>query len=528
MRPTATSLIILLTTLILFGLHTPSRAALQGYYESHRDTPLFAFEGTDPVALKYAVENLTRSIHLSANYLPTDSQKYTLKGLYPIRFLSTISSTEGSRLTFLTSPSLVTAITYHINLRKTITAYTRDIKNIIHILNTFDKNQTAFLNGYTDVNFYASQLNLALQNVERRRLEEKNRFRCLFGLRKVCTTKVTDIEIEYERQENGTNTPKNILVRNKDILTEAMIREYARPAISKTTESIDDLPAVQLGNGACRYFTAPPVMMFWWSTSRISNSDIIRITPVNDLLFYDLRTIEGAYYETLREAGIGYQYQPLNPYLCPDFGHDIGLTLSSYYIQNEIITHPIFDIVSDEDVVFTKLKNLEQKIRLSHPILQSYKITAFMKDVQLLLETYEEHALIQNLGKEKLSRLYSFNTLWKSKGAWIEYIIGNIDDMTLATINVSRHQEIPLTALFLTRSYISTLFFLSNETIVEAPILLTQKRENVSLEKFYLRSYNNDLIHKIPPQELPKFINDSGLRVNLIMTPELFNDRFKR
>ena len=494
---------------------------LEQYVLRHQSDPLFAFEGTNPDVLQQSVKNLQKSLSLSINYLPEETRKITQRILFPITFLESIPKTENLRIQLLKQPSIKGAIQYHFSLLRTMYLYKKNAQDMIGVLSTLDNADLAFLNGYTNAEFYISQLHAAIRIVSNREEDERVRFKCLLGVSSLCNINTLKKSKEKILLENKERTPREILLRNREIIAQSVVRGFT--AFSKTTETINELPIVRLNNGVCRYSTTLPAMMFWWGLSRVSNSEIIRITPVNDLLFYDLQETEGGYYQTLKESGLLYQHQPLNPYLCPDFGHDASLVLTSYYIQNDLMKKPIFSgLDKDLDISFITLSELEKDIVSPASFLNAGFVEDFIENIKSLLNTYSVNTLTSILGSEKVSRLYSLTTIWDAKSAWTEYLMGTIDDMGLTAINISRQQDIPTYAFFLTRSYISTLFFLSNETIVDVPLLLTQKKEFIPVKNFHLRSYNDDLILKIPPHEAPAFISDTRLKVNSIISPEFY------
>ncbi|NQV93242.1 hypothetical protein HQ403_01960 [Candidatus Kaiserbacteria bacterium] len=519
------TVILLLTVLILslFALENkgPGSTELEYYISQHQAKPLFAFEGSDPSELEHSIKNLKKSLSLSISYFPEETKQYTRKILFPIEFLETLPMTEMLRVQLSTKPSLIEAKKYHFSLLKTIYIYKKNAQDMVYVLDSLDNHDLFFLNGSTNVNFYSTQLKLAIQMANKRGEEEKRRFKCLLKISSSCRIEPKDIPTDKIHVEDKESTPREILSQNKNIIAQSVVNKFT--AFSKTTKSIGSLPTIFLNDGICRYSNDIPAIMFWWSSSRISDSETIRINPINDLLFNDLSEANGNYYETLNKSGLKYQHQPLNPYLCPDFGHDASLVLTSHYIQNDLMHSPLFSVAAkDTDILLTELASLEKNIISSTSFLDTRIVEGFIEKVKLLLETSNPDTLTLTFGNKNVDRLFSLVTVWKGKSAWSEHLIGNIDDMGLTAVNVSRKQEIPLYALFLTRSYIDTLFFLSNETIVDFPLLLTEKRGLAPIKNFHFRSYNDDLISQIPPQDAAEFISDTRLKVNLIMSPEFY------
>ena len=157
----------------------------------------------------------------------------------------------------------------------------------------------------------------------------------------------------------------------------------------------------------------------------------------------------------------------------------------------------------------TELALREESIRQSTDILTMEAVEQYVLRSEILLGTEGEQSLAEVLGPEAVLELEHIISVWRSKGAWLEYQIAHIDYLDeVAGILVSDGALTHDDAL-LTRTYPSTFYLLANETVVKTPLSLIQERATFNPLTFGLVSYNNTLRSLFSPTEIIKYIVNS-------------------
>jgi hypothetical protein len=494
---------------------SPAELRLYRYYIQHKFDPIFSLEGTDVESFSAALVDLQASLEKSIVNFSPENRRFIAQKMYPIKFLSTLKTTEQVRREFLQNPSLASARTYHRNLLRTIEAYKTDSDQTEQTLRSFPHNNTlAFLDGNTNTHFVADQIKKARGYAHKRLMEEEHRFSCLYGKKHECAR--PNSTIIQERLDAPTDTSQSTIAtiyRNASDEYAKSGTGDARTSFSITTPDLSDIPTLVLENPSCISNNSTGLYTLWWSTSRMSDSVALRINSIDELLFHDTEKSPGKYYETLNEGGMRHQYQPLNPYFCIDFALDERTIASAHYIQYVLKRNPVFsiqDTVTNPD--FSALATIEKKIIQSTELLFASDVKEYTDKVWVYMSEHGEKNLSSIIGKASTENLLHVLGVWRDKSAWFEFTIGNFDDMHISISYVSKYQDIPLYSLFLTRSNFSSLYLLSNETVVSEPIKLIEVPTPIPIEKFHLVNYTDSLSSQFTLKEIEEYIENTGRR----------------
>lgn len=509
-------------------------ARLYRYLLETRLSPLFAIPGSDTEAMRTALDALEKSRDAFLTSFDLKERQLLREHLYPIAFLRSLADTEDARRAFLGDPSSQNSEHYHNSLLHTIDEYQTAIATLRDTVRSYDEKTLGFWQGITSTHFIEETLDTVFLEATARMHEETRRYRCLsFGLWcKSLSGTQGDLQSEPDVSTLDSLPPtieRNLRVvdaradRPPETLTQWGGEEWkARGAYALATlahpTTFKDLPVAFLNNSKCAVHDEPTYVRFWWSTSRASDIPTARIAILNDLYFRDLAHATSEFEQTLYEMGIPYIFQPTNPFICIDFGIDISTVFSAYYIQNELAAQPIFSAAletNDNDTLKT-LAAIENTLRTSGRVLDVSLIESYISRAEDLVNRKGERDLASLLEYADVRRIERFVEIWNAKSAWLEYIVGYLDDESITTRLLSQFRDMSMEEMILTRSYISSLYLFSNETIISSPVSLVEKRERFDLSQLDLISYNQTLSAQYSPQEMVRYILISDTAINTL------------
>lgn len=511
------------------NLETASPAELRLYrylVETRRD-PVFAFPGVDTEQLKSALDAFegTRDAFLARH---TEGDREILRNyLYPIDFLRSMTATERARQTFLKDPTPQYAAGYHASLMETITMYREKASGVRKILGDFDEKTLGFWHGLTSTDRIKNVFSTIILESDARADVARKRFNCFkYGFS--CSSLLQDAD--SLRTHRTTPTAGNIdparppaptIALHRNLIEAPLAWETSGPAYSITTQSVEEMPVVSIENSPCALNDEVPYVRFWWSNSRVSKIPSLKMFFLNDLYFRNIARPSNPVEKEFVERGVTYLFQPLNPFVCIDYGSDVGSVLTAYMVQNLLKEDPVSASSENAPEAVYELISLQEHILKSADILSVQGVTAFVSSAENTLNALGEKALAGYIGENAVLRLEEIITLWRSKSAWFGYHIGTLDDASKSILLLSKEGPIPLEEMFLLRSYVSSLFQISNATIVKEPLLLLEDKRPFEPQNFGVVGFRESLSTTLTPAQVLELLQEYAKNLDHIIDHDL-------
>lgn len=477
--------------------------------------PILALPGTDPDQLKGAVEALRASedTYLQS-YAPAAQERITAL-IHPIAFLASLPALEESRREFTARPSYIRAVRYQLALTRSLAllrAYSRSLSDEIYDLPI--EYATATPGGATSKEYVARTLADAYLRAGDQSKEIRRRTACTVWYRAACELRYPSVAAPPPAASDDGAAAGAYA---------AALREFLFGPIPFSPRSLTEtdprqLPLVRIADAACT--RAPQATyLFMWSVSRTSGRDAFWASPATEMLFHETASEGDAFGRDLASAGVEYAYQMMNPYLCFDYGIDVGKIRTAYFLE-QALADPILRAYAEADLpeAFRPLQSLEGAIAASDTLIDTANIEAYIRGIEAQL--YDPSAALGAITDADRRRLIELVTLWRSKTAWLATEISRMDDMAMTNRYVLRVTKLPIEALFLSRSYYSTLLLSGNETIYGSPLRFTEHRADPADPEGGLVPYQGGLEQTVPLEVLPSFLLREGERSESVYTVE--------
>lgn len=482
--------------------------------------PILALPGVDIDNLREAVQTYKSTQQPYLHHYSEETQKEIQKALHPFSFLESLPTLESARRDFLEKPTLQKALLYNDNLKLSLEYYQSNSKSLRAFFVNDPNNEriVTFLAGTTSQNFFREALARGEEEVSQQTLVRANRLECLLGKTTSfdCTPRIPEISpfapSDFKEIEVATPLQKS---QNTEALREYIKREEV---FSLSDTQAEDLPLVHLPVSNCTHYGSA-TYTFVWRKSESSDLLAFWLTPVDDLVFSNTSKKGGAIFDSLAEVGIAYDFQPINPYFCIDSSIDSGLVRTAYFIYDQLTENPILGDVtfnSNTEPQLENLKLLENMILDSKTTLDVGDVENFVLEANSLIRQNNHTSLLQNLTEEQLELLSDIVLLWRTQSAWFESEIGRLDDMNSSINDVLGVIYVTPNALFLTRSYASSLYQTSNTTLHPNTLSFLKTRKRPSLDEASMVGYNNFMRRFIPPHLLSSFLLKQDKRSELV------------
>ena len=477
--------------------------------------PVLALPGVDTVELRLVADALASGQSRYLHHYEGYDQQLVAELIHPFAFLNDLPELEDSRRLFLKEPSYRAALSYSWQQYRTLWELGRYSLEVSDLFHSFDNESTVYSPaGLTTNHYFSLQLAEVHLVSELQMKVVKNRLWCLLGLRSGgdCLVDFPEVKSHNVIPTLNQSTIDNLMAHGRALKT--YWHKEPNHFLSLTEVTSNDLPLVYLPEARCTSDLSA-AYLFSWRPSRVSGLTSLWSTTVNEILFHDVSRLSTPVYEEMAEAGVRYEYQPLNLYLCVDAGHDLATVRTAYYLQNQLQKTPLLSQYQGSELPATwrQAAVLETAVVDATDILDVSLVDVYVEELSNIFFNYEMSS--SELSDLEWSRWLSILNLWRTKTAWFETEVAKTEDLLVTNQFVMPITEIDLNSLFFTRSYLSTLLLTSNQTIYSRPISFLQHRAQ-EFEVADLLRYQEDLSQQISLEELPGFISEEVRRAEAV------------
>lgn len=473
------------------------------YAKMHRLDPIFAFEGTDPNALEESLKNFAVSERIAARYFSSSEQSALVPTHYPLSLAYTLARTERARIALLNTPNIRTALWYHFNLIRSLHAYAYFSIQTSTFFYGLNPAQAGFLGGQVSAVDIANKIAHSRSAVQKNIEAESQRLKCLLFQKKACT--------EVYPFPYLSNYPATMQVPevsatarlNRVLLEELSTTRDNIPTENITTEERTIAPMIAVYGSTCFPYANPTLYIAWTAHSRMRGTKSVHMTFVNDLLFNKYQNVPNEYAQNLVRAGISYEYQPMNPYLCIDYIRDISQVLRAYYVRDALRIQPLF--ASSSEVRFSDIAKRERDIVNERDVLAFAEVEGYLQASVAILRKEGEEGLSTYIGAEQVRTLEHLARIWGTSPNY-DLVIGAAEDSFYSAIVIRQQHKGPLFAYAASRLHIGTTLMLHNETLTYPyESLLKDNILNEEVSK-YIARYEHDLKSVVPRAELKNYL----------------------
>lgn len=462
--------------------------------------PILALPATNTSELLKAIRALEESQQAYISFYSPQEQGYIENALHPFEFLYLLPALEDARREVLNNPTYVGAVQYVHLLDIALREQQAYIQRLVDTFPEFEQRgfSSSFLAGTTSDSHIVKTLNDLQLHLESQRKKVVARKRCLLGWR---TGNKCPMEFPALVPISSDALPEN---REKVLTYGDVLRNYIhenRERFSLTTTPANELPLVHITNAACTR-NSNSVYIFTWRSSLLSEHIALWATPITELIFHDTQQQKNAFETKLANAGVEYEFQPINPYYCIDNGFDTGLIRSAYYIQNSLQKNPLFKTETLQSE-YSHIAELEESLTSQTTILHTATVEAYIAALQTLLYSQQRY---DSLHTNDIARAHELVTIWRAQSAWLESEIIRLESMAATSRYVLTKMEIPIEPLFVTRSYFSNLLFANNTTLFEPRVSFLFEIKPLNLTEAGVVEYFTDLQQHVPLSTLVDFI----------------------
>ena len=300
-----------------------------------RRSPIFGIEGTDPEALRAAVEELASVQKRLVDAQSSAEKQNSASNLYPIRFLESLANLEESRQLFLTASSIDTFRSYANALRKTgslmeqnALRMSQHLENELSLKNEF--RLVTFGGSITDESIRAALDNLSQRvNEVQRSIRDFNR--CLSGSIVSCNQGVLDISRSNVRNDN-VDLAELVLIKE--------IQDFMKRSASSITHTYQGprptYDTIILESSSCLRSSPPPHAFF------LPERHDVPTISASDLFFKEITDkTDGTYFEYMHDRDVSYAFMiQMAYYQCPEIWNDVGLMYAIQEIREFAESHP--------------------------------------------------------------------------------------------------------------------------------------------------------------------------------------------
>ena len=450
------------------------------YWLSVKYEPIFAIPGADLSKMTNNIDLLANQLKQVADYYYNNDKEDINNSLHPIEFLYQITELETLRHDFIEEPTKQKAERYHHLLLNTIDTYQESLQEIMLVLDRFDNKTIGFVSGTTSAALILDRLqNLELGAEEFIALENK-RFDCLDSSFPPCLDLLPDNAKPDSFIESETRQVIDELTWNNK---QSIDVSFAQVATSTT---------IVLENSLCYAHGEPAIYALWDEINSMLPGNLFkRGTPINDIFLKDLLIPgQNAYIDHLSSTGLDYDIQPMNMYLCIDGGQEYQKLATIEKINQliKVITFPENSKQLPKELI--DLQSIARLITDNPAVLYETDTKKFVSIVDSLFYSYPEKELVDHLDLETYNTLREISLLWETQSAALDVLINTTSYMTETSKEALDYIDIPLEQLYLTRSFISILFFMGNETVTTEKSSLITRLHAQELSSFNMRSAN--------------------------------------
>lgn len=460
----------------------------------NRLDPILALEGTDPERLATAVGKLKDSLRALPSDYDAETQEMLATSFYPLSFLATLPALEKKRQEVLARPTPQNTAAYGESLLESLSQYRLALAQSKQAFASLSDTPNGA--AYTSYTFPGGTTSLetiprsfASLDADAAAAQVKTEARLS------CLTRGTRCE------PLSTLLPKSEEIALISPLPSTLPTEYASiKSILSSFERERRIPqggfrergTVVLRESICVPSIAP-MYAYLWETSDDGAFPSLRFQPLNDLYFYDLREeTQSTFYNRIREGGIDFLGQEIsNPYECPDSGLESARIASLYALARSAVDQPLFYGQATSDSAVRKIAEEEKNIAEGPLILES-AVMQYSADLADLITEKGERVLAQEISPERVIEAERRITLAHAQSALFDEQIATAISMNAIVkgIGTVAGTPIPITMLYISRSYPSLLYLAGNKSIAPTPISFFEEKMSEPLSKFQLIPYS--------------------------------------
>lgn len=291
--------------------------------------PLFAFPGTSPSDLAYAVDELQATANQLANLQhDTEHAELIRTALYPIDFLRKAGVAETARLEFIAHTDSENEKGYERAVRKEVDAYLSDLRTFRNAITTVVPDGTpAYIAAGKIVSKTTILAALSTLEAELRATMQifNTRMQCLRGF--VARCNLQDLALPSLKVPESGHIDEKSIARAREIQSlYAAMRDDAQLKV---------LPLIVLSESACfKDVPSPPIFFVTESTVLSEAPPYVEPVFVGDIRFIRTDEYENVpFYQGLRSHGIDFVFSPpLLHYECTDEARDATAVRSTRMI----------------------------------------------------------------------------------------------------------------------------------------------------------------------------------------------------
>lgn len=385
--------------------------------------PVFGIAGTNPAALATSTAALSRSVRGLAAAQTNAADAAAIERLYPIAFLTALSSAEEARLRFIGSGRDTDAAAYRAALAQTARAGAADTLAFQAALDAKIGTSTLRLLSYggtiTDDTLRAAA-DAAHTRMSEAEAQIRQRTRCLDGITLACDADWLTTPLPAAFQNAG-KTPQTL-------------------DVALNTRASAEYDSVSLGKSACLSSLPGPYAFKYGSIER---SGRIPLTYFGDYFFSPTAGQDAGTMSYLRDT-LSIRYSLVNPlefYICPDVGTDFS---SARFVIDTV------------------------QFARAHPTLAPHERSALLKEKPYSSSralSYLRTALESAVDPADLRSLEELALECEERSAGLEAIVRGIvttDEQDLALARDHIPIDIDARTLFITHSAFPSLFLMQN------------------------------------------------------------------
>jgi hypothetical protein len=448
---------------------------LRWFVEANRLDPIFALEGTDPTELEESVGYLEKQRDMFADSYPPSDAAAIREYLYPISFLRLLPELERERQELLAGPTTARALTYSAALVDTIDAYESDARTLAHALQNLDLDTYRFVyvGGSTKTSIMASSLFDIVQEAEAQKQKALARTACLTSFSAGCPSLDALVSVRV----NAVKVHESLPPPTEETYA---IGSIARELAQNERGFLRASPALVSLPSACQPYD-PAYFLVWWKVPVGDSLSAFRSELANDIYIHDLaeesdvdpetaqesrlRGVSLLYNEALVKAGGRFHFQSSgNSYMCPDAGLDDSNLVRVTSLLAALRQAPLFRDIP-ENGADTALLSSEEARLLSLSAVSIADTDGFVRDILQRLDMHPSE--LASLDAEHAARLERFIAKYIQGSDHSDELLRSVGfDNAIVGAFARLGDRMPLSALLVTRTAPSILFFTGNPTFI--------------------------------------------------------------
>ncbi len=449
-----------------------------------RRSPLFGIAGTNPGALKQAVDELKNVVEdLAKTQGNPGDAAMVASSLYPIDFLYSLSTLEESRLKFLASGTNTDSDNYEKSLQDTIRTGKRDIENFKKSMQEIiGEKSMRFLRfgGTMTAKSMLETISLIQEGISKNENIFLERNLCVHGKIKFCDKTAIEIPASSQLQEN----PKATADRKIPPLV-TKVREIFSEASGRPINKSDML--VALDRSKC-LGALPGPYYFLVRTLTDGGERAFRLMYAEDIFFYPTKNDSGNMFKYMNtELKIFFSHvNPVNFYTCPEVGNDTGRAYGTVATAAFAGKHPSLAV------------HARNRLLGSPMVVYENDATTY---IQTAIEELRFHT--NQSSRETKNELINLLIMFNEQSAGLEFLVEGIEMVNSTNLHLKEAGvpfDLSARNLFLTHSAFPSLFLSHNPSAAAVDVRLNVQNKK-DQEILFTRVKRYSLLRLSVPHE---------------------------